>query len=1106
MGEFWGRLFDHSDFMPRRGCGAWTEGLVWLHVGSDLMIWLAYLSIPLLLLYLTRRKVPFNGLFALAAGFIVFCGFTHFVDALMFTTPVYRFAGVLKAATAAISWAMVFALVPTIPRVTALLVTGGAVRPGLAGGTASHTPLLPGRRGDWARGYIIALLAGTLAVLVRALLDPVLLNDRAYVLALLAVVYVGWQCGFGPAVVTLVVGLSGMLALFVVPRMTPETTFSDLLAAGLFFFCGVACAALGGSQRGANARARAALADAVERRTEAEAEVARRRAVEADLRASEGRFRAVVEAALDCIIAIDRRGRVVEFNPAAERTFGYSRADVMGKELAGLVVPPAHRAAHAGGLARFLATGEARVLNRRLTGLPAVRKDGTEFPTELTIVPMGPADDPVFVAYLRDITDRLAAEAELRANEERFRQLAETIPNLAWMAKADGHIFWYNRRWYEYSGTTPEQMEGWGWQAVHDPAVLPEVVDRWKRTLATGEPFNMVFPLKGADGVFRPFLTLINPFRDAAGRILFWFGTNTDISEQKRAEADLEGKVAERTADLNREREFLRAVLENIEDAVVACDAGGKLTLFNRATLTLHGLPAEPIPAEEWAAYYRLLAADGVTPLAPAEVPLYRALNGEHVRNAEMVVAPAGSGSPRALLASGQPIFDDAGRKLGAVVSMHDVTDRLAAEAARVEVVRQQAARAEVERSAARFRSLTEAVPQMVWTADPAGTVTYFNRRWTEYTGLAVAEMTGDRAAGLIHPDDAPGLDASWKAAVAGTEGRYAYEFRLRRQADGEYRWMLSNAVALPNEAGAAAEWVGTLTDIDDQKRQTELLERLVRERTAELVSEIEERRRAEDQVRAVAQELQRSNGELEQFAYVASHDLQEPLRKIQAFGDLLGTKYAAQLPDQGREYVGKMQGSAGRMSRLIDDLLTFSRVTTHARPFARVDLNVIAAEVVDDLEVRIDKTGATVDIGPLPAVDADPTQMRQVFQNLLGNALKFGRPGVPRVVTVRGEVVAGADGRSGGWCRLTVADNGIGFEDRHKDRIFQVFQRLHGREDYDGTGVGLAVCKKIVDRHGGTITARGVPGVGATFEVVLPARHPEPPAAATPPPGGSWY
>jgi light-regulated signal transduction histidine kinase (bacteriophytochrome) len=176
-------------------------------------------------------------------------------------------------------------------------------------------------------------------------------------------------------------------------------------------------------------------------------------------------------------------------------------------------------------------------------------------------------------------------------------------------------------------------------------------------------------------------------------------------------------------------------------------------------------------------------------------------------------------------------------------------------------------------------------------------------------------------------------------------------------------------------------------------------------------------------------------------------------------------------------------------MSRLIDDLLSFSRVTTHARPFSRVDLAATARDVIEDLELQAAQAGGRVEVGPLPEVEADPVQMRQLFQNLVGNALKFRRPGVPPV----GRVAAAP--APDGWV-VTVADNGIGFEDRHAARIFQVFQRLHGRDEYDGTGVGLAICRKIVDRHGGTITARGRPGEGATFVVALPAR---PPAPATP-------
>jgi signal transduction histidine kinase len=314
--------------------------------------------------------------------------------------------------------------------------------------------------------------------------------------------------------------------------------------------------------------------------------------------------------------------------------------------------------------------------------------------------------------------------------------------------------------------------------------------------------------------------------------------------------------------------------------------------------------------------------------------------------------------------------------------------------------------------------------------------------------------------------------------------------------------------VALERKAELEAE-VARRYAVEDALRQSEAqyrtlaekLERLVQERTAALVAEIEERKRAEQQVREVATELERSNGELEQFAYIASHDLQEPLRKIQAFGDRLRNRYRAELPDGGKEYVDRMHNSAARMRRLIDDLLSYSRVTTTARPFRRVDLAELVREVVADLDERIEQTGATVEIGELPPIAADPSQMRQLFQNLLVNAVKFQRPDVPPVVEIRGELITDrlspSDDEPVPACRITVRDNGIGFDEKYLDRIFQVFQRLHGREEYEGTGVGLAICRKIVERHGGTITARSRIGEGTTFVVTLPIRQPREEATA---------
>jgi len=229
------------------------------------------------------------------------------------------------------------------------------------------------------------------------------------------------------------------------------------------------------------------------------------------------------------------------------------------------------------------------------------------------------------------------------------------------------------------------------------------------------------------------------------------------------------------------------------------------------------------------------------------------------------------------------------------------------------------------------------------------------------------------------------------------------------------------------------------------------------------------------------AQELARSNEELQSFAYIASHDLQEPLRKVIAFGDRLQTKEAANLSDLGKDYLSRMQNAAIRMGQLIEDLLVFSRVTTKAQPFQRIDLNEVVNGVLVDLEERIARLGAHIDVGPLPVVEAEPTQMRQLFQNLLANAMKFHQENISPVISIDYRPINKSS------CEIRVADNGIGIDEKYFGRIFKPFQRLHGKGVYKGTGIGLAICQKIVVRHGGTIKVDSTPGNGATFIITMP-------------------
>lgn len=291
---------------------------------------------------------------------------------------------------------------------------------------------------------------------------------------------------------------------------------------------------------------------------------------------------------------------------------------------------------------------------------------------------------------------------------------------------------------------------------------------------------------------------------------------------------------------------------------------------------------------------------------------------------------------------------------------------------------------------------------------------------------------------------------------------RFEYQFKTLT---GEDRWVIHDSLLVEDPITHRRVVDAIVKDITSRKLAEERLETLVRQRTAE---------------------LQRSNQELEQFAYAASHDLQEPLRKILAFGDRLETHCAAALDEQGRDYLARLTSATQRMQNFINDLLEYSRVTTRGRPFETVDLTEVMREALSDLDMRIQESNAEVQVGELPRLDADRLQLRQLFQNLLSNALKFHREKEPPRVEITGACVE-EEGRP--FVRVTITDHGIGFEDRFSERIFGIFQRLHAREEYEGTGIGLALCRRIVQRHGGRIEARGRPGEGAVFAVLLPQK-----------------
>lgn len=272
------------------------------------------------------------------------------------------------------------------------------------------------------------------------------------------------------------------------------------------------------------------------------------------------------------------------------------------------------------------------------------------------------------------------------------------------------------------------------------------------------------------------------------------------------------------------------------------------------------------------------------------------------------------------------------------------------------------------------------------------------------------------------------------------------------------------------------------------------ILGRQLNKTTADLQGMVEQIRDATDNLRKreaelemYSEKLKKSNTELEQFSYIASHDLQEPLRKIRVFGDRLQEKYSTLLDEKAVDYLQRMNSAVTRMENLIRDLLQYSRVTSKAQPFEAVELNDIIKEVLGDLEIRINETKAEIKTQILPTIDADPLQMRQLFQNIIGNAIKYHRANVPPVVTITSRTTANDNGN---YCEINITDNGIGFDNKYAEQIFGLFQRLHGRSEYTGTGIGLSICKKIIEHHKGVIVASSKNGEGSTFCITLPIKQ----------------
>ena len=643
------------------------------------------------------------------------------------------------------------------------------------------------------------------------------------------------------------------------------------------------------------------------------------------------------------------------------------------------------------------------------------------------------AEDTLLQAYenLQTQSEKLQAQSEelnkayktMQESEERFRTMANAIPQLAWIAHPDGYIYWYNERWYSYTGTTSEQTEGWAWQSVHDPAMLPIVLEKWKASIATGQMFDMEFPLRGADGIFRTFLTRVLPMKDNAGNVLQWFGTNTDVTERKIVEqALLESEAHRRVAvAVGAERQQLFDILETLPIMICLLTPDYHVAFSNLSFREKFGESGGRC--------------------------CYDYCFGRK--------KPCDFCESYKVLETGQPHFWEVHGPDGSIIEAYDfpfteIDDSPMILEMGIDITEQKKAEEKIRLSNIYNRSLIEASLDPLVTIGHDGKITDLNEATEQVTGYSRDELIGtDFTNYFTEPEIAK--EGYQEVFKQGFISDYALEIQHK---DGSIIPVLYNASVYQDESGKVIGVFAAARDVTTLKK-------------------------AEIMLKLKIEELKRSNEELEQFAYVSSHDLQEPLRMITSYLQLLQRKYQGNLDDKADKYINFAVDGAVRMQNLIIDLLEYSRVDTGDDEPGSIDCKFILNKVLFDIKAVIKENNATISHDPLPEVMADSTQIVQVFQNLIINGIKFHGEEAPKI-HISAEKIANE------WV-FSVQDNGIGIDPQYSERIFEIFKRLNSRDRYPGTGMGLAICKKIVERHGGRIWVESKLGKGSTFYFTLP-------------------
>ncbi len=752
------------------------------------------------------------------------------------------------------------------------------------------------------------------------------------------------------------------------------------------------------------------------------------------------------------ICVCDTKGVIMKYNPKATALWGQNPqpGDTIERFFDSMILldPDGRTMPYP---ARPVASSLAHRFQDNEVEVTIERPDLTRVQVIVSATPIPDFQDSVAGALFcfQDITRQHNSHKEtLKVNHELQDCLQNAAIGIHWVDR-NGIINWANQSELDLLGYEAEEYIGHSILEFHvNQAKINDILTR----LTNDETLNLYeSELRCKDGSIKAVNISSNVYREQ-GNFMHTRCFTIDITQKKLLYSLIKDS----------EHRY-RQLIQGLPAAVYTCDTNGYITLFNDAAISLWG--REPVVGKDlWCGSLNIFTVNGA-PLPLEACPMAIALREKRKVFGHEIVIERPDGTRRHVLPYPQPMFDTSGCMTGAINMLVDISNLREAEHA-------------LRESEERFSIAANTAPVLIWMCDTEKRRYFFNKCWLDFTGRTVEQETDFGWMESVHPDDKDRILNSFNECFE-QQTEFKTEYRLRRK-NGQYRWVHSHGIPRYTLANLFEGYIGTSIDINERKLYQEELSKRVYERTNEL--------------RIANEKLAISNKELEQFAYIASHDLQEPLRKVKSFGDLLIHRYGDKLDNDGVNFIQRMQSATERMKDLIDEILKFSRVATPTTK-TWLDMPRELTGILNDLDALIVETGATIEIDPLFSIFGNKSQIRQVFQNLLGNALKFNIPGIRPEIRITSRLVQGKDTGFAlsefeedlDFQLIEIHDNGIGFEQPYAEKIFKVFVRLHGSTKYTGSGIGLSIVLKIVENHNGHIRAIGRPMQGATFQLLFP-------------------